>query len=201
MKKNNKKAGLLIIILAVPAFVVLIGSFFKGEHKFELPYVNDKSLPAITLQGVDSKEYTLGVDSSTFYVIAFHCKEEQKATNKVLSELTKVQEVFHNTSEPLQLFSVFICQENDTFLNEINKLYSVEERLWKVTKPKDGIKAMVDAFGVQLDIDHENYSEEAYTAIFLVDKQMKVRGFYNGISADDINKLIEDIKVLIHEYK
>ena len=35
--------------------------------------------------------------------------------------------------------------------------------------------------------------------LVLIDKQKRIRGYYNGTSDADINKLIQDIKKLKHE--
>lgn len=202
MIQNKKKAGLLFLILAVPAFVVLIGSFFKAEHKFSLPYIGDEAVKPVSFIALDGEDYSL-IDSSKSYILTFHCQQEEAVSNKVLSEFTRVQEMYAGTpvEHSFQLYSIFTCDEPDAYIKDVSKLYDVDSGFWKLLKPKDSLSVIINALGVQLDTEAKDYAEQAYTAVYLLDRSRKVRGFYNGMSNDDVNKLIEDIRVLENEYK
>lgn len=198
--KNKKKAGLLILILAVPAFVVLIGQFFKADHKFTLPHFGDNPVDEVHLKTITGDSIVLSI-GKTLSIVTFLCKEEEEVANRVMSEMTRLQELYAGSGSIVKLYTIFSCQEQETYLHELTKLYDVQPEFWILTTPNQSIQDIANNFGVELNKESENYSEQAYSSVYLLDKELMIRGFYNGYSNDDVNKLMEDIRVLEHEYK
>jgi protein SCO1/2 len=138
---------------------------------------------------------------------------------KMSTQMLRVQEKFKD-SQSLRLISHTVDPERDTvealanyaeavhanpgiwhfITGKKENIYSLAENGYFVTamdnKPglsTDSMKALNAEQGPEEFIHSEKF--------ILVDKEKRIRGYYDGTSTAEVNKLLEDIRMLINEYE
>ena len=218
--KINIKAGLLIIILLVPAFVYLFLKFFGNNH-----YSLHKMIPIdVVEKNIDgnliydtiyhtiptfSLKSSKGIDfgskelSGKIYVADFFFTRCPTICPKMTSQLTRVQSAFTD-SKDFNIVSFTVDPLNDTpeVLNSYASKYKSNPSSWfYLTGIKDSIFTIAkDGFKLNA-LDDPNGGVEFIHSdkLVLVDKNRIIRGFYNGTDPKDVDRLITEIKVLMQE--
>lgn len=119
------------------------------------------------------------------------------------NELERVQEAFEGDLG-IQIVSHTVQPEYDSpeILKEYAALHKANLNQWTfLTGDKSEIYSLArkSYFAVTTEGDG-GISDFIHTENFvLVDKKKRIRGFYDGTSADDVNRLIKDIKILKDE--
>ncbi len=119
------------------------------------------------------------------------------------NELERVQEAFEGDLG-IQIVSHTVQPEYDSpeILKEYAALHKANPNQWTfLTGDKSEIYSLArkSYFAVTTEGDG-GISDFIHTENFvLVDKKKRIRGFYDGTSADDVNRLIKDIKILKDE--
>lgn len=119
------------------------------------------------------------------------------------NELERVQEAFEGDLG-IQIVSHTVQPEYDSpeILKEYAALHKANPTQWTfLTGDKSEIYSLArkSYFAVTTEGDG-GISDFIHTENFvLVDKKKRIRGFYDGTSADDVNRLIKDIKILKDE--
>jgi protein SCO1/2 len=122
------------------------------------------------------------------------------------ANLIIAQKKLNHLKRDFGILSITVNPENDTpeKLKEYAKMVHAEPEIWNfLTGNKDSIyklalngfliNAMEDTSKVIPDFIH---SEK----IILLDKQRRIRGYYDGTSTAEINRLIDEVRVLLTEY-
>ncbi len=138
------------------------------------------------------------------YVADFFFTRCQTICPIMASNMTKIQEAFKN-DESIMLLSHSVTPVMDSIpvLRAYADKKGVDDAKWNVTTgdkkhiyelARKSYFAVVDEGdgGVQDFIHTENF--------VLVDKKRRIRGYYDGTDTKDVNRLIEDIKILQQEY-
>lgn len=118
-------------------------------------------------------------------------------------ELERVQAAFEGDLS-IQIVSHTVQPEYDSpeVLKEYASLHEANSNQWTfLTGDKSEIYSLArkSYFAVTTEGDG-GISDFIHTENFiLVDKQKRIRGFYDGTSTDDVNRLIKDIKILKDE--
>ena len=109
------------------------------------------------------------------------------------------------TDNEVLLLSHSVTPEIDTVeqLKRYAKLKGVNASKWNlVTGDKKQIYDLArKSYLVAKDDGFGNYGMVHTENFALVDKERQVRGFYDGTKPEDIEKLLEDIKILKASYK
>ena len=119
------------------------------------------------------------------------------------NELERVQEEFSGDLD-IQIVSHSVQPEYDSpeILKEYASLHQANPKQWTfLTGDKAEIYSLArkSYFAVTTEGDG-GINDFIHTENFiLVDKKKRIRGFYDGTSADDVNRLIKDIKILKDE--
>lgn len=123
---------------------------------------------------------------------------------KMTMQMKRVQEAYKDATD-LNLVSFTVDPANDTIaaLAEYAKKHGARDNKWYfLTGPKKEIYdlarngffvAAQEGDGGPHDFIHTNN-------LVLVDKEMRIRGYYDGTDYTDVNRLIDEIKVLQWEY-
>lgn len=119
------------------------------------------------------------------------------------NELERVQDAFKNDLN-VQIVSHSVQPEFDSpqVLKEYANLHMADPNQWTfLTGDKAEIYSLArkSYFAVTTEGDG-GINDFIHTENFiLVDKQKRIRGFYDGTSEDDVDRLIKDIKILKNE--
>jgi len=138
------------------------------------------------------------------YVADFFFTRCQTICPIMTNNMARIQEAFKN-DESIMLLSHSVTPVMDSI--PVLKAYAdtkgVDDKKWNVTTgdkkhiyelARKSYFAVVDEGdgGMQDFIHTENF--------ILVDKKKQIRGYYDGTDAEDVDRLIEDIKLLQQEY-
>lgn len=222
MQKINK-AGILIVILVLPVFLFLFLRTF-GENKYKLTVFYPMGVDSIKVEGqwkVDSIYHTItpfkftNQDNQTvsdkglegkIYIADFFFTRCGSICPKMTSQLTRVQEAFKD-NEGINILSFSIDPEHDSVevLKNYADQYKAKSGRWHLlTGDKHAIYHLGEkGFKIPVGEEKEKVTADYFhsSRLILVDRKGRIRGYYNGVSRDDVDKLILEVKVLLQEYK
>jgi len=215
------KAGLLTLMIGLPVFIYSFLVVF-GENKYELPVYNPKSvdcvsnqtnekdtlhrIPPFELLDQDSNLFSDADLENKIYVANFILTRCPNGICPAMSnELVRVQEDFKDRDD-VQLISYSIDPEFDSpsVLKEFGEYYGANPNIWKFLtgssqeiyqQSKCGyfVAVRMNEDG-SFDFDHDK-------RLILVDKDQRIRGFYDGTNREEVDRLIVEIKILLQEYE
>jgi protein SCO1/2 len=124
---------------------------------------------------------------------------------KMSTELTRVQEVFSKDEEiKILSFSVDPDYDQPDTLKKYSTKYSADLAQWTfVTGTKDSIYALAQkGFFLSAMEDAARPVEFIHSdKMVLVDRNGWIRGYYSGTDKKDVDRLIDEIRVLKNIYK
>jgi len=185
-------------------------------NKLLLPIIGEKKLAGV--DGTDTIYHTIQPfsfinqfnDSVTektiankIYVTDFFFATCQSICPKMSSQLVHVQNAFKNDKDVL-LLSHTVNPSNDTVevLNGYAQTYGAIQNKWHLlTGNKKAIYDMA-RYSYLVNALQEDGSAEGFLhseLFILIDKQKRIRGFYDGTDSVAVVKLISDIKLLKQE--
>jgi len=216
--KFSPKTGILASLLVLPVLVFLFLKFF-GENHFTIKTfypidsvqgtdgkykVNYHTIPPFKL--INEKGDTLSSSrlNGEIYVTDFFFTTCPGICPKMTNQLKRVQESFSGNKD-IKIVSISVDPMHDTpeELNNYAKLNGANPEQWYfLTGNKDSIYNLAQQ-GFFLSAGEEKGSSEAFVhsdKLVLVDKEGRIRGYYNGTDQAEVDRLITEINVLIHEY-
>ena len=208
-------AGMKKILLYIGFFVILLGAFwyflFSGTdyYKSKLPVLNDvkdfsftdQDGKAVTQNNVDGKVYVTEYFFTTCKGICPKLNENMKSVyDKFKDEPGFV--IISHTCMP-ETDSVPLLKAYEQKLLAADTPQNAKTHWYFVTGSKDSLYKMARE-SYLLDNEKNNSinikDQFIHTQFFaLVDKQRRVRGIYDGLKTDELEKLYGDIKELLKE--
>lgn len=217
-----KKIAILAAILIVPSvFFLLLKTGKNHYNRLEIfgpkdpvtHSVNGKevtdtvyhTVADFNLIGPDSVRISDAVIRDKIYVADFFFTSCKTICPEMSIQMARIQHQFKNDPDVV-LLSHTVDPENDT--PEVLKQYAVKMRAipgkwYFLTGEKKDIYDLarhsyfITAMEGDGTVDDFIHSEQ----FVLVDKQRRIRGFYDGTDAFDIKRLMDEIKVLKVEYE
>ncbi|MEZ4901403.1 MAG: hypothetical protein R2822_06395 [Spirosomataceae bacterium] len=169
--KSYLKAGILTLVLVVPAFLVLFLHSF-GENHFQLPYLvplTDSS-GKVSMNGKDTLFYRLpNKNQNTIEIVGFMGSDEPLSKKEALAMLEKM------ASNEVVITKI----ASDSAEVIARKIYRVQPI--KKAKPNKTI----------------SYDEQ----FLLIDKQGFIRGNYDATSPEEVDRLSAEVKILLDIYE
>jgi protein SCO1 len=217
---SNSKALILGILLLVPILIfIFIGTF--GEHHYTLrtyfPQLDGRGevvydekgdtlfnqIPEFRLTAQQGQEISQQQLDGNIYVADFFFATCPDICKEMSSQLVRVQEAFQDEAQ-VKLVSFSVNPEHDTpeVLQAYGERYGADPDKWYfLTGDRDQIYSLAKK-GFYLPVMQvEGQQDFIHSDKFmLVDKNRYVRGIYNGTDADDVDRLILEIRVLLDEY-
>lgn len=218
-----KKTIFLVIILLLPALVYVFFSTGKhGMSRLPIYYPTDEVRTVI----IDGKEKTDTVyhtippfrlinqngDTVTeknfedkIYVADFFFTTCPTICPVMMTQMKRVNDAYRNRND-FMLISHTVNPSYDSVevLAEYAKRINADAEQWMlVTGDKEQIYNLgVDGYKLAVDEDPRAPGGFLHSELFvLVDKQKRIRGYYDGTDTTDVNKLIRDVEILIAEYE
>ena len=127
---------------------------------------------------------------------------------KMSSQLQRVQEAFLNNPDVV-ILSYSVDPKNDTVeaLQHYAAQYEARPGKWHLLTGEKREIYNLARYGYYVTAKEDDTTSTSLEDQFvhtdkfvLVDRDGVIRGFYNGTSREDVDKLILEIKVLMHEY-
>lgn len=217
-----KKSFLLIILLLFPALVYLF--FSTGKHgMMHLPVYYPEDVKTTV---VDGKEKTDTV-YHTIPPFRFINQDGDTVTEKILEDKIYVADFFFTTCPaicPKMMFNLekvnVVTQKNQDFfiishtvnpahdsvpvLKKYAELVHADSKKWMLVtgNKKDIYDLGIDGYKLAVDEDPRAPGGFLHSELFvLVDKEKRIRGYYDGTDSVHVSKLINDIKTLSAEYQ
>ncbi|OWP62044.1 SCO family protein [Hymenobacter amundsenii] len=160
-------------------------------------------IPAFRLTNQDNQVITNQTFAGKVYVTDFFFATCPSICPKMQSELLRVYKAFDQNPNVL-----FLSHTIDPAHDSIPVLRDYAERLgiqdaarWHfATAPHDTIFALARAYMTGAEVDRTVQGGFAHSGTFaLVDSQRRVRGVYDGMVPAEVDRLIQDIPVLLKE--
>lgn len=227
MNRKFLKAGILAVLLGVPALIFIILHQF-GKNHYDLPYyfpqTNDYGeavvvdgdtvflkTPDFELTDQYGRPFSSDQMRGNITVTDFFFTRCGTICPKISSELTRVQGVFEENKDVL-LVSMTIDPKYDSaeILSTYAEEYGAEKDKWFfLTGDKQkiydlaikGFKLPVaDASEYNPDVKDIDETFIHSEKLLLIDKEGYVRGIYDGTNKEDVDRLIVEISVLQDSY-
>jgi protein SCO1 len=217
---NNKSKARKNTIFLISFFLVLGIGFFvwfeldimknpnvPGAHA-QLPVLGNPGHRVDTFSFVDQegKVITNADVQGKVYVVEYFFTTCKGICPKLNENLAKVYQAYRGNKD-IRFLSHTVDPKHDTvqalkaysqrFEADPNQWYFLtgdKQKLYNMARYSYLISAQDDTAGVSIDKDfiHDNH-------YVLVDRDGRVRGFYDGLKTDEVNKLIGDINTLLRE--
>ncbi len=224
---SPKKAGILVVILVVPALIVLFLYFF-GENKFSLEVLeNDETqgsllryeqmsspdcpaepgghrIPDFRLVDQNGDTVSLATFQGKVLVSNFMFTTCRNICLDMSSQLSRVQSAFQGSSAVV-ILSHTVDPQTDTpeMLREYAARYGAKSAIWRfLTGDKQTLYNLAKCgyFLPVVETPQDPANPFAHSnLIILVDKSRVIRGTYQGTDREDIDRLITEIKILLKE--
>ncbi|MBI4932086.1 MAG: SCO family protein [Bacteroidetes bacterium] len=217
-----KKPVLLLVILLFPALVYIF--FSTGKHRMmhlSIFYPED-----VKTTVVDGKEKTdtiyhtippfrfINQDGDTvtdknfadkIYVADFFFTTCPTICPKMMFQMERVNAVTQKTPDFLIIsHTVNPAHDSVPVLAEYSKLVHADSKKWMLVtgNKKDIYDIAIDGYKLAVEEDPRAPGGFLHSEMFvLVDKDKRIRGYYDGTDSAHVNKLINDIKIVSAEYQ
>lgn len=163
------------------------------------------TIPSFSFLNQDSLIITQDSFNEKIYVADFFFTSCPTICPIMKTQMLRVYEKFKENDE-VMLLSHSIDPQHDTVgvLKEFAQRLGVDSRKWHfVTGNKDDIYEIGEkSYMVAAQEDAEEPGGFIHSGAFiLLDKQRRVRGFYDGTVEKEVDRLIKDIPILLKEYR
>jgi len=213
---------MLSLLMVLPIFIFLFLHAF-GENHYRVPIFYPEE---VTESNKDGKM----VYDTTYHVLpVFHFIDQSgdsvttaSLNGKILisdfiftrcqgpcpimtNQLVRVQEAFKN-SDVIQILSHTVDPEYDTIavLKQFATRFKADPKIWHfVTGKSQDLYNLSGPGGYKLALQTGNGDPETIdhsSKLVLVDKERRIRGYYNGTDEKEVDRLILETKILLHEY-
>lgn len=228
MSKNTTKVGILIVVLAVPAFIFVFLKMF-GHNYFKLPYLMPEvdatgqvvmkgadtvfhQIPKFELIDQNGQKFSSEQTKGKIYIADFFFTRCGTTCPKLTTNLSRVQSLFINDPNILIVsHSVDPKYDSSAVLQKFAQKYDAKTGKWffltgdKKTIYDLAIKGYklpaADASEYDRNIKSIDETFIHSEKLLLIDKEGYIRGIYDGTYSPDVERLIAEVKVLSEIYK
>ena len=186
----------------------------------QLPLYGPKTAVEVVVDGkktIDSIDYSIPnfqftdqdghlVDSNTvhnkIYVADFFFTSCPSICPKMMKEMDAVYEKYKNNKDVVILsYSIDPVRDSVPRLKNYEKKIGFESAKWHLlTGNKDSIYRLADSYLVSAAEDPDAPGGHIHSGNFiLIDKHRRIRGYYDGTKDDKVEKLMNDMDVLLKE--
>ncbi len=204
----NLKTGILLVILAIPVFLLLFFQFFgKGHYAVPVFYEDGTALkdcpqqngttyrvPVFSLSQINGQPFTqtrLADQLSIIYFFSFPC---DTACIKVMEAFARIQHVFEHDSV-VQLLSIEETGKSPATLTPLANTYQTIPKKWHYLGGESQFVETLKHCGFVID------EQDIRHPVVLLDTQGKIRGYYEGTNNEEIDRLIVETRILLYSLK
>lgn len=210
-----RKILILFIVLLIPVGIVLFLHRY-GKNHYEIPvYFSNAAdmssdlcvfeegqhyIPSFSFTDQLNKDVNEKWLENKYTIVDFIFTNCPSICKDMSSQMLRVQEAFRD-DEQLQLLSFTVDPERDTpaTLKEYAARVGVKSNNWRfVTGDKEELYKVARC-GFLLPVQSGDGGDEDFihsNKLVLVDSQKRIRGYYNGDDREDVDRLIQEIRLL-----
>lgn len=216
--KSLFKAGILLILLAVPVFIfVFLKSF--GKNNYELPVFYEEgvvsslsncnfnsglhTIPDFQFSSHNNHSVSEDILQDKITVVDFFFTSCPDICPVMSKQLSRVQEKFKKNNQ-VNILSFTVDPEHDSpeVLREYAESFEATNSNWLfLTGKKENIYSLARC-GFILPVEDGDGSPEDFIhseKLILVDGQKRIRGYYDGTDREEVDRLILEINVLLSQ--
>ncbi|WP_224995003.1 SCO family protein [Cesiribacter sp. SM1] len=214
-----RKTVFLFILLLIPVAIVLFLHRF-GENRYEIPvyYSNAAEMssdicvfpegqhliPPFTFSDQDNRPTSEEWLTDKITVVDFIFTNCPSMCKEMSAEMLRVQEAFRDDAQ-LQLLSFTVDPEHDQpqVLKEYASRVGVDEKNWRFLTGDKAPLYEVARCGFLLPVQEGDGGSEDFihsNKFVLVDGQRRIRGYYDGDDRQEVDRLIQEIRILKTEF-
>ena len=207
------KTGLLISLLAIPVLIYIFLQLF-GENYYSIPVYYQKGFEAGELNCNPSSgqhyvnlihevkpertNFTLNEKITVFSFLNEDCNQDCQEKFNQLSRLTGI----FNESDSVQVLSFVlkdsVTNNNNNFVDQLNN--NRESKAWQFIQVKEN--EIREFYQCELLLASDTLPGDNYSDRFvLIDKKSRIRGYYDALSLEEVDRLILEIRILLYEYE
>lgn len=222
MNRNKKDNYLTRLTIAVAVFagVALTSCGNNNSQEHKLPILGEREvverevngqtvadtlypqIPDFAFVDQDSQRVTNETFAGKVYITDFFFTSCPTICPKMKSQMLRVYDQYKDTPQ-VMLLSHTIDPQHDSVavLNEYAAQLGVNSDKWRfVTGEKDSIYSVAQKYLVSAMEDENEAGGFIHSGAFvLVDENRHIRGIYDGTDAAQVDRLINDIPVLLQE--
>ncbi len=209
---TNRKTGIILLVFFMVLGVIFLSYYYKVTHavkKSDLPVIyadRNHHVDTFTFLNQDGKIITREDIKGKVVVVSYFFATCKEICPRMNENMSKVYAAFRGNPDFL-ILSHTVDPWKDTVpaLKAYSKRFDADAKQWMfLTGDKKKLYNMArysyllstddDTTGVKIEDDfiHDNHYS-------LVDRQGRIRGFYNGLEPAEVQKLIKDIPSLLDE--
>jgi protein SCO1/2 len=199
--KNIKKTGILFIMLVLPVFVFLFLKVFgKNEYK-NLPIYTPDNLAncgsaPLQLLLPDSSALTESALTGNISIIALQGNPTHALSKPLCAALSRAQERF---SEEASVKIISLVLQPDSLAQLRTEAQRYEARAGKWTWAMGNIENK-DFVRCKLALQIKETSLVPDKMLVLLDKEMRIRGYFDATNREEVDRLLSEIPLLLREY-
>lgn len=208
---NQKKTTIFLVSFFIVLSAIFMGYFYKINHeqkKSALPVLGNPGhhVEDFSFTNQEGRTITNADVKGKIYVVEYFFATCKGICPKMNDHLSNVARAFKGNKNVLILsHTVDPIKDSVPALKEYSLRFDADpaqwmfltgdkKKLYDMARYSYLISAKDDTAGVSIDQDfiHDNH-------YVLVDGDGRVRGFYDGLKMEEVNKLISDINTLLKE--
>lgn len=217
MKNSSvlNKSLIVLAILLLPSLFFLFISFGKNNYKEleifgpKIPKVSGDTIyhtiPAFSFTNFNGVEVTDEKFDNKVFVADFFFTSCPTICPKMSHQMHRVQKEFENNEDVILIsFTVDPEKDNVETLAAYAEEYNAKNGKWfLVTGSKTSLYELAREGFFLTAIPGDGGPEDFIHSemLVLVDKEKRIRGYYDGTDPHDVKRLIEEIKLLQNHYK
>jgi len=207
----------LFVILVFPIIIFLFLKFFGDNRYQEVPvyyqndlpenredcnYPNGKyAIPDISLASENGQRNIRELLKHKISVVSFFSSPCNDICEEVFNQIWRVQSAFENDNT-VQIITLLLDNRKSPVdqRQHLEADFQIDPKRWKFFTTDENELHKLLHCGFILDVFSEEQLFAIGNTIVLVDKQKEIRGYYEGTSREDVDRLIHEIYVLLYEY-
>ena len=201
MSNNNRLLLLCLLFLCACAdtdVLPILGETSTDEKTGEISYYK---APEFELKNQQNQQVSDQNFKDKIQIVDFFFTSCPTICPKMTSHLKLVETAFKN-DDRVAIISYSIDPKNDTpaRLQQYAKQYDIDAKKWSfLTGDSNYIFELSKDYKVRAFDDSTDEEDNIFHdgTFVLVDPQRRIRGYYNGLSKEDTQRLISDIKKLL----
>lgn len=214
------KIFILFLILAIPVLIYLFLQAF-GENKFALPVFYEEGvqsefwscdfpdgqhlIPDFSFTNQEGEIIAAEMFDGKITIANFIFTRCPSICPVMTNEMKRIQDAFENNDNiRLLSFSVDPVADSVPILKEYAERNEVKSGFWHLLTGEKTDIYQVARCGYILPVDDGDGGIEDFIhseRLVLVDPQRRIRGYYNGVQREEVDRLITELQILQKEYE
>jgi len=203
MKKRSSITLFVLLVFIVPLTAYALLNVYERRWEKLPVYASGRPVADFTLTNQDGKEVSTALWSNKIVVSNFFFSHCPVVCPKMMANLKRVNISLQGDKEILiNSFSVDPERDSVARLKKYADQFGIDTRQWDLLtgQKKDIYKLARNSFMVVATDGDGGPADFIHSdKLVLIDKQKRIRGYYDGTSETETNQLLLDIKKLKHE--